>query len=61
MNYEQEPLVSKQLVEWAEEVYPDKWPDVDMSERRIWFHAGQASVAKKLRQMLDNQSTQVLP
>lgn len=57
----QEPPVSKHLVEWAEETYPDRCPNLNTPEREIWYKAGQASVAKKLRQLLEDQSTQVLP
>lgn len=55
-----EPQVTKALVEWAEEIFPDQCPNLNDTDRSIWYRAGQASVAKKLRQLFEDQTTQVL-
>ena len=43
------PPIDKQIVDYLEEVYPDRAPDISMEERLIWFTAGQVSVVRHLK------------
>jgi hypothetical protein len=43
------PNIDKQIVDYLEEVYPDKSPDINMEEKQIWFNAGQVSVVRHLK------------
>tara|TARA_R100000781_G_scaffold22067_1_gene16402 strand:- start:3010 stop:3183 length:174 start_codon:yes stop_codon:yes gene_type:complete len=43
------PNIDKQIVDYLEEVYPDKAPDINMEEKQIWFNAGQVSVVRHLK------------
>ena len=38
------PPLDRGLVADLDERFPDKCPDLDMSDREIWFQAGQRSV-----------------
>jgi hypothetical protein len=42
------PVVSKHLASHLEEVYPARFPDLDWTDREIWFRAGQRSVVDLL-------------
>jgi hypothetical protein len=54
------PGVNKLLVERLEEVFPDRSPTMDMSDRQIWMAVGAIAVIKKLRQVHQQQATSVL-
>ena len=43
------PVIDEQLIEYLEEAYPDKAPDISMEEKQIWFNAGQVSVVRHLK------------
>ena len=43
------PSVDEQLLQYLEELYPDRAPDISMEERLIWFTAGQVSVVRHLK------------
>ncbi len=54
------PHVSEDLLEYIERLYPDKSPSLKTPEREVWFRAGQASVAVKLRAVFDEQNENIL-
>ena len=43
------PNIDKSLLQYLEELYPDKAPDLSMEEKQIWFSAGQVAVVRNLR------------
>lgn len=48
---EQIPAYSVDLIKQLDIAYPNKHPNLDDSERMIWFKAGQRSVINKLLQL----------
>ena len=49
------PVIDEQLIEYLEEAYPDKAPDISMEERRIWYGSGQVSVVRHLKDQYNLQ------
>ena len=49
------PILDKALIEYLEELYPDKAPDLSMEEKLIWFSAGQVSVVRHLKDQYNLQ------
>ena len=43
------PLIEEALLKRLEEVFPEKCPDLDDSDRLIWLMVGQRSVVRMLR------------
>ena len=43
------PTIDEQIIEYLDEVYPDKAPDISMEEKLIWFNAGQVAVVRHLK------------
>ena len=43
------PNIDKSLLQYLEELYPDKAPDLSMEEKQIWFSAGQVAVIRHLK------------
>ena len=43
------PNISESLLQYLEELYPDKAPDLSMEEKQIWFSAGQVAVIRHLK------------
>tara|TARA_R100000781_G_scaffold32951_1_gene23974 strand:+ start:759 stop:932 length:174 start_codon:yes stop_codon:yes gene_type:complete len=49
------PNISESLLQYLEELYPDKAPDLSMEEKQIWFSAGQVAVVRHLRDQYNLQ------
>jgi hypothetical protein len=49
------PLVSKELLAYLEETYPDRCPEPETPSRKLWMAAGQAALVRKLRQLHQTQ------
>lgn len=43
------PLIPQELIRALEQLYPDRCPTMEMTDREVWFNAGRAAVVKKLR------------
>ena len=52
--------VDEALVNYLEEVFPDRCPDFDTTEREVCFKAGQVSVVRMLRHHLERQQQNIL-
>ena len=42
------PIISKEVIDYLDSIFPDKCPDLKMSEKEVWFQAGQRSVVNHL-------------
>jgi len=49
------PNISESLLQYLEELYPDKAPDLSMEEKQIWFSSGQVAVVRHLRDQYNLQ------
>lgn len=49
------PPLSEQLIEYLESLYPIESPDLDSSDRMIWFLAGRQDVVRCLRSKFEEQ------
>lgn len=54
------PAISKELVEYLEKLYPNVVPSLKDEDRKIWYKAGQVSVVQTLKNMLEENSGNVL-
>jgi hypothetical protein len=55
------PAYSVDLIKELDTAYPNKHPNLDDSERMVWFKAGQRSVVNKLLQLLDEGAESGIP
>ncbi|MEY3811009.1 MAG: uncultured phage MedDCM-OCT-S46-C10 [Pseudomonadota bacterium] len=53
-------LITQELLDYLEQKFPDKSPELNDNERTIWFKSGQSSVVKYLKQLKDEQSNNIL-
>ena len=49
------PPISERLVAVLATKFPDQAPDLDCSEKEVWFRAGQVSVVRWLASKLEEQ------
>tara|TARA_R100000781_G_scaffold114405_1_gene85118 strand:- start:3045 stop:3224 length:180 start_codon:yes stop_codon:yes gene_type:complete len=49
------PHFEKELVDYLEQLYPDKAPDLSMDEKLIWFTAGQVAVVRHIKEQYNLQ------
>ena len=54
------PPISKALVTWLDRLFPDRCPNVNMTDRDIWMAAGAAGVVRKLAHEHNEQATRAL-
>ncbi len=58
--YERTPQVSRELIEWLEEQFPLKSPELDTQERVIFYAVGQRSVVDHLAAVFKEQNETIL-
>ena len=49
------PNIDESLLQYLEELYPDKAPDLSMEEKQVWFNSGQVAVVRHLRDQYNLQ------
>ena len=42
------PRISEEVIKYLDELFPDKWPNLEETEKQVWFKAGQRSVVNHL-------------
>ena len=57
---DQFPPVDEALIKRLNEMYPEKCPDIDTTDRNIWFYSGQRSVVKMLESVYNEQNTNTI-
>jgi hypothetical protein len=54
------PPISKALVDALEERCPEKCPDITMTEKEIWFYAGQRQIVRLITKAYQDQNETIL-
>ena len=42
------PRISEEVIKYLDELFPDKCPNLEETEKQVWFKAGQRSVVNHL-------------
>ena len=53
-------MISQELINYLEKQFPDKCPDLNDNERKMWFKAGQSSVVSHLKKILNEKENNIL-
>ena len=48
MDYTVLPLTIPEFIEWLDNLYPERCPDINDSEREIWMKAGERRLVRSL-------------
>lgn len=54
------PYIAPELIEYLEEICPDKAPSLKTEERSIWFEAGKVDLVRHLRRVSEEQNQTIL-
>ena len=61
------PLITDDLIQGLDNLYPQRHPDLSLSDREIWYRAGQRSVVdylieqqKRQRETMLNNTTKAI-
>jgi hypothetical protein len=54
------PAISKALVDSLEERCPEKCPELTMTEKEIWFYAGQRQIVRLVKKAYEEQNETIL-
>ena len=54
------PLITDELIEGLDNLYPQRHPDLSLSDREIWYRAGQRSVVDYLIEQQKRQRETML-
>lgn len=55
------PVYSIDLIKELDAMYPDQCPDLKVSDREIWFKAGQRSVVRFLMSLVKENAEAAMP
>ena len=50
------PPIPPELVRWLEETFPERCPDIDATDRQVWWYAGKRELVRLLTQHAKRQS-----
>ena len=53
-------MISQELIDYLDKQFPNKSPDINDSDRQIWFKSGQSSVVSHLKQILNDDENNIL-
>lgn len=54
------PYIDDKLLEYLEQIYPDRSPEPDETDREIWIKRGAVGVVRHLRRIHDEQRENML-
>ena len=54
------PLITDDLIQGLDNLYPQRHPDLSLSDREIWYRAGQRSVVDYLIEQQNRQRETML-
>jgi len=54
-------MVTKELIDYLREYYPDKLPVGDLNTNQLSFLQGQQSLIQRLEQLLEEEYVRVIP
>lgn len=54
------PIVTDEMIKYLEYMFKDKSPDINSSDRQIWFDAGSVHVVKHLKSVKTKQEANIL-
>jgi len=54
------PTISKALINALEERCPEKCPELTMTEKEIWFYAGQRQIVRLMKKAYEEQNETIL-
>lgn len=55
------PVYSVDLIKELDEMYPERCPDLSLSDREIWARAGQRSVVRFLLSLIQDNAEASMP
>lgn len=54
------PIVTKELLDYLRERYPDRVPSIEETDRQIWQSVGSVGVVRHLQSIFDEQNNNIL-
>ena len=49
------PVIDEKVIDLLAEQFPDQAPSMDLTDKEVWFRAGQVSVVRWLKKRRDDQ------
>lgn len=54
------PIIDPKVVEHLERLFPNAVPTLNLTDREVWYRAGQVSVVSHLKELVKRQSENIL-
>ena len=54
------PTISKELLDYLDMIFPDRAPETDCPDRKVWINVGSALVGRHLRSQFVEQNETIL-
>lgn len=60
MSDERKPVITESLIKYLDKLYPDKAPELEWSDRRVWLARGEVGVVRHLKMIYTEQQENLL-
>lgn len=57
---DKQPIITKDLIEYLDRIYPDVSPELTMSDREVWFRRGSVDVVRHFKGLHEAQKETIL-
>jgi len=57
---DKQPIITKDLIEYFDRIYPDVSPEMTVSDREVWFKRGAVDVVRHMKGIFEDQQDNIL-
>jgi len=57
---DKQPIITKDLIEYFDRIYPDVSPELTISDREVWFKRGSVDVVRHMKGIFEDQQDNIL-
>lgn len=57
---DKQPIITKDLIEYFDRIYPDVAPEMTVSDRDIWFKRGAVDVIRHMKRLCEDQQNNIM-
>lgn len=57
---DKQPIITNDLIEYFDRIYPDVAPELNITDREVWFKRGSVDVVRHMKRLLADQQDNIL-
>lgn len=60
IQLDKQPIITNDLIEYFDRIYPDVAPELNITDREVWFKRGSVDVVRHMKRLLADQQDNIL-